>query len=67
MTTGTVVSYDPESGNGFVRPDGNDDAIPFETDSSRMLTEGDRIQFTIEGGLAGEMATEVRPASSSGG
>ena len=66
MTTGTVVSYDPEKGHGFVRPDGNDDKVPFETDEALALSPGDRIQFDLEGGLAGEMAHNVRRVSGAG-
>ena len=62
MTAGTVVSYDTEKRHGFVRPDGNDDAIPFETEDSLTLRAGDRIHFEIEGGMAGEMAKNVQLA-----
>ena len=62
MITGTITEYNPENGHGYVRPDGNDDPIPFEADEGMKLQKGDRIEFEIEGGMAGEMAFDVRPA-----
>ena len=65
MRTGTVASYDPDTGNGLIRPDDSDDTIPFNTDSLNdpamkdRLYEGDRVRFGVEGGLAGLICTDL--------
>ena len=65
MTTGKVISYDPDKGDGMIQPDGQDHTLPFDTDSltdaslKAHLHEGDRVRFEVVGGLAGVMCTEV--------
>lgn len=66
MTRGTVTSYDPEEETGYVRPDEDDDKIPFDRKSlvdfprGEDPKAGDRVSFVIEGGMAGLWATKVR-------
>ncbi len=65
MTEGTVLSYDPDEDEGFVKPDDDDDRIPFDRKSlvdfadDEHPAEGDRVTFHVEGGLAGLWATHV--------
>ena len=59
---GTIHSYDPEKQQGHIRPDGEEDeTIPFDhITEGQPLREGDRVQYDVVGGLAGNMAKEVR-------
>ena len=65
MATGKVTSYDPDEGEGMIQPDGEDQTLPFDTDSltdpslKAHLHVGDRVRFEVEGGLAGVMCTNV--------
>lgn len=66
MTTGVIVSYDPEEESGFIVIDDTDDRVPFDADAvadfkeGEMLREGQRVQFKVQGGMAGVWATDVR-------
>lgn len=65
MTRGTVIAYDPRDESGFIKPDEDDDRIPFDRKSlvnyagDEHPAEGDRVSFHVEGGLAGLWATHV--------
>lgn len=66
MTRGTVISYDPDEGSGYIRPDDDTDRIPFDRESLMDFAEddnpaaGDRVSFQVEGGMAGIWATHVK-------
>ena len=66
MATGVIVSYDPEEETGYIDPDEGDDHIPFDAqcvadaDEGPMLQEGQRVEFDVEGGLAGLMCRHMR-------
>lgn len=66
MTRGTVVDYDDENEQGYIKPDAEDDRIPFDRaslidfDRGERPKAGERVAFEIEGGLAGLWAKNVR-------
>ena len=67
MIKGTISSYNPRRGTGFVRHAQGLDQIPFSirhADDDRFQ-DGDSVEFTVVGGLAGVAARGVRrlPAS----
>lgn len=66
MTRGTVIGYDETRGEGYIKPDEDEDRIPFDRDSlidfapDERPQAGDRVSFDIEGGMAGLWAKHVR-------
>ena len=62
MLKGTVSSYNPRRGTGFVRPAHTETAVPFSTRDAQDggLRHGDPVEFRIVGGMAGLMARGVR-------
>jgi cold shock CspA family protein len=66
MTRGTIISYHSDGQTGYVKPDDDDDKIPFDRKSlvdfprGEDPQAGDRVSFKIEGGMAGLWATHVR-------
>lgn len=62
MLKGTVSNYNPRRGTGYLTPTDREDRIPFTSRSSHqhMLSDGDTIQYTVVGGMAGVVARDVR-------
>jgi cold shock CspA family protein len=62
MLKGTVTNYNPRRGTGYLTPLDRDDQMPFTARDSQggPLAAGDRIEYTVVGGLAGVVAREVR-------
>lgn len=65
MATGHIVSYDPEKGEGYVQPDGQDEKLPFALEKEERerfgpFAKGDHVSYDMEGGLAGVMAIHLR-------
>jgi CspA family cold shock protein len=66
MATGTVKWFDATKGYGFIAPeDGSTDLFVHQSDIGtsgyRELTEGQRVEFTVEAGQKGPKAAQVRP------
>ncbi len=62
MLKGTVSNYNPRRGTGYLTPTDREDRIPFTSRSSQLtqLSDGDTIEYTVIGGLAGVVARDVR-------
>lgn len=66
MTRGTIISYNSEDEEGYIDPDEGDERIPFDRNSledfprNQVPTEGARVSFVVEGGMAGPWAVKVR-------
>lgn len=66
MTRGTVKSYDPDEGIGYIAPDDDDEKVPFDRKSLKDYPKaedpepGDRVSFVIQGGMAGLWAVNIR-------
>lgn len=62
MIQGTVHTYDPRRGTGYVSPAHRDDRFPFLTrpDEAGPLSAGDTVEFSVSGGRAGLLARDVR-------
>ncbi len=66
MAEGVIESFDEESGKGFIQPEEGGGKIPFDRkvvadhQTGDLITVGDRVTYDVEGGLAGDMAKEVR-------
>lgn len=62
MTQGTVLSYDPRRGTGYLRSSHTASEFPFvaQPDAARTLREGDPVAFSIAGGRIGILARDVR-------
>ena len=66
MTVGTVKWFNATKGFGFIAPeDGSSDVFVHQSDIEvqgyRELTEGQRVEFSIEPGQKGPKAAKVRP------
>ena len=66
MTVGTVKWFNATKGFGFIAPeDGSADVFVHQSDIAtegfRELTEGQRVEFSIEAGQKGPKASQVRP------
>ena len=64
--TGTVKWFNAEKGFGFIaQPDGGGDVFvhhsAIEMGGYRTLEEGQRVEFVVETGPKGLMATNVKP------
>lgn len=65
MMTGTVASFDAESGDGYIIPDGEDEKLPFDAevvedyDPGDPIRVGEKVLYEVEGGMAGIMAKVV--------
>ncbi len=62
MTKGTISSYNPRRGTGYVRHDRGIDNIPFSLRHAHHddFSNGDAVEFTVVGGKAGVAARGVR-------
>lgn len=62
MVKGTISSYNPRRGTGYVRHDRGIDAIPFSVRhaADRQFASGDTVEYTVVGGLTGVAARGVR-------
>jgi cold shock CspA family protein len=62
LIRGTVYSFNPRRGTGFVRHSTGADRIPFSARDSReeAYRAGEPVEFTVVGGKAGVIAREVR-------
>lgn len=65
-TTGTVKWFNATKGFGFITPeDGTPDVFVHHTDIAaegyRELTEGQRVEFSVEAGTKGPKASNVQP------
>ena len=66
MATGTVKWFNATKGFGFIAPeDGTPDVFVHQSDIQvsgyRELTEGQRVEFSVEPGQKGPKAANVRP------
>jgi CspA family cold shock protein len=63
-TSGTVKWFNDQKGFGFLAVEGGKDVFvhhsAIESQGFRSLTEGDRVEFTIENGPKGPSAANVR-------
>jgi CspA family cold shock protein len=63
-TVGTVKWFNDQKGFGFLAVEGGKDVFvhhsAIESSGFRSLTEGDRVEFTIENGPKGPSAANVR-------
>lgn len=62
--TGTVKWFSDQKGFGFLEREDGDDVFVHHSaimsEGFRTLTEGDRVEFTIEQGQKGPAAADVR-------
>ncbi|MFQ5436930.1 MAG: cold-shock protein [Anaerolineae bacterium] len=62
--TGTVKWFSDQKGFGFLEQEGGKDVFVHHSaivsEGYRSLTEGDRVEFSIEQGPKGPAATDVR-------
>ena len=62
--TGTVKWFNDQKGFGFLAVEGGKDVFvhhsAIESQGFRSLTEGDRVEFSIENGPKGPSAANVR-------
>ncbi len=62
--TGTVKWFSDQKGFGFLEQEGGADVFVHHSaivaEGYRSLTEGDRVEFTIEQGQKGPAAADVR-------
>jgi CspA family cold shock protein len=66
MAVGTVKWFNATKGFGFIAPeDGSSDVFVHQSDIEvqgyRELTEGQKVEFTVEAGQKGPKAAKVRP------
>jgi CspA family cold shock protein len=66
MPVGTVKWFNATKGFGFIAPeDGSSDVFVHQSDIDvqgyRELTEGQRVEFSVETGQKGPKAAKVRP------
>lgn len=62
MIKGTISSYNPRRGTGFVRHECGIDTIPFSLRHAAddQFADGDVVEYTVIGGKAGVVARGVR-------
>jgi CspA family cold shock protein len=62
--TGTVKWFSDQKGFGFLEQEGGDDVFVHHSaivsEGFRTLTEGDRVEFSVEQGQKGLAAVDVR-------
>lgn len=62
--TGTVKWFSDQKGFGFLEQEGGDDVFVHHSaivsEGFRTLTEGDRVEFSVERGQKGLAAVDVR-------
>ena len=63
--TGTVKWFNDQKGFGFIEPEGGEKDVfvhhsAIEADGFKSLSEGQRVEFTVEQGQKGPNAAQVR-------
>ena len=63
---GTVKWFNSSKGYGFIQHDGGPDVFvhfsAIQMNGYKSLTEGQKVEFSIEQGPKGQQAADVRPA-----
>ncbi|WP_331762133.1 cold shock domain-containing protein [Streptomyces anulatus] len=67
MASGTVKSYNPERGFGYITPDGGGADVWFHHSSINgtgfeNVSEGQTVEYTARSGQKGPIAESVQPA-----
>jgi cold shock protein len=65
MASGTVKWFDPNRGDGFIRPEQGEDVFvhvsAVQASGLQTLQEGQAVEFDVEQGRKGPQAANLRP------